>query len=189
MIHHDLITSELTQSTWLLGDGLLILDSFPRRCVLSRDKMLLSCVPRFWPTPLVSTLAWGEDESRRNNKYDLSDSFSSGDQKAQTHLPEGCPEQGMGRRVPWCRCNSKAQELCPVSGMNRAHFPVQRVPEIPEWKIHNALEMSAFVVSLSPLLAEEQLTECVFSWGCSGKTDGESDSSCQSLEMCGGISV
>lgn len=98
VIHHDLITCELTQSTWLLGDGLLILDSFPRRCVLSRDKMLLSCVPRFWPTPLVSTLAWGEDESRRNNKYDLSDSFSSRDQKAQTHLPKGCPEQGMGRR-------------------------------------------------------------------------------------------
>lgn len=60
--------------------------------------MLSSCVPRFWPTRLVSKLAWGEDESTKNIKYDLSDSFSSEDQKAQTHLPEGCPGQGMGRR-------------------------------------------------------------------------------------------
>lgn len=59
--------------------------------------MLLSC-PKILANHLVSKLAWGEDESTRNNKYNLSDSFSSEDQKAQTHLPEGCPGQGMGRR-------------------------------------------------------------------------------------------
>lgn len=127
--------------------------------------MLLSCVPRFWPTPLVSKLAWGEDESKRNNKYDLSDGFSSVDQKAHTYLPEGYLGQGMGRRQFISVLVTAKHRICVLLLGQTQHVPQCSVfPKSLNGK-SIGLEMSAFVLSLSPLLAGGTANRVCLLWG------------------------